>query len=191
MPLAAPTSPRSSGSQPPERCLDLPQRDGITPLMVAVGAGASSTDTRGKFRTELDALETADALLAAGAAVDELDARGRTALHYAAAAGYTDVAKRLVEQGANLLVADADGVRPLDAANGKLRGGRRGGNRPIPQQPKPCRPCCRSPPDAEDCAAALLHVFTAALYPRRAATAAPRNASASATSVTEHSRCCV
>ena len=106
--------------------LDLPQRDGITPLMAAVGAGASSTDTRGKFRTELDALQTADALLAAGAAVDEVDARGRTALHYAAAVGYTDVAKRLVEQGASLLVTDADGVTPLDAANGKLKGRGRG-----------------------------------------------------------------
>ena len=106
--------------------LDLPQRDGITPLMAAVGAGASSTDTRGKFRTALEALETADALLEAGAAIDQTDARGRTALHYAAAAGYTDVALRLVERGANLKVADADGVTPVDAANGKLRGGRRG-----------------------------------------------------------------
>jgi ankyrin repeat protein len=102
--------------------VDLPQRDGITPLMVAVGAGASSTDTRGKFRTELDALATADALLAAGAAIGERDARGRTALHYAAAVGYTDVATRLVESGADLMVADVDGVTPLDAANGKLRG---------------------------------------------------------------------
>jgi ankyrin repeat protein len=107
--------------------LDLPQRDGLTPLMAAVGAGASSTDTRGKFRTELDALATADTLIAAGAVVDERDDRGRTALHYAAAAGYTDVAKRLVEHGASLLTADADGVTPVDAANGKLRGGRRGG----------------------------------------------------------------
>jgi ankyrin repeat protein len=108
--------------------VDLPQREGITPLMVAVGAGASSIDTRGKFRTELDALATADALLAAGASINELDARGRTALHYAAAAGYTDVAKSLVEQGADLMAADTDGVTPLDAANGKLRGGRRGSN---------------------------------------------------------------
>jgi ankyrin repeat protein len=112
--------------------VDLPQREGITPLMVAVGAGASSIDTRGKFRTELDALATADALLAAGAAIDERDERGRTALHYAAAAGYTDVAKRLVERGASLSVVDADGVTPIDAANGKLRGGRRGGGAASP-----------------------------------------------------------
>ncbi len=107
--------------------VDLPQRDGITPLMAAVGAGASSIDTRGKFRTTLEALQTADALLEAGAAIDQRDARGRTALHYAAAAGYTDVALLLVERGANVAAVDADGVTPVDAANGKLRGGRRGG----------------------------------------------------------------
>jgi ankyrin repeat protein len=112
--------------------IDLPQRDGITPLMAAVGAGASSIDTRGKFRTAVEALETADALLEAGAAIDQTDARGRTALHYAAAAGYTDVALLLVEHGANLTVADADGVTPVDAANGKLRGGRRGGGTAYP-----------------------------------------------------------
>jgi ankyrin repeat protein len=106
--------------------LDLPQRDGLTPLMAAVGAGASSIDTRGKFRSGVEALETADALLEAGAAIDQTDARGRTALHYAAAAGYTDVALLLVERGASLAAADADGVTPVDAANGKLRGGRRG-----------------------------------------------------------------
>jgi ankyrin repeat protein len=108
--------------------VDLPQREGYTPLMVAVGAGASSIDTRGKFRTAFEALETAAALLEAGAAIDQTDARGRTALHYAAAAGYTDAALLLVEHGANLMAADADGVTPIDAANGKLRGGRRGGS---------------------------------------------------------------
>ena len=106
--------------------VDLPQQAGITPLMVAVGAGASATDTRGKFRTELDALATADALLAAGASVGVRDERGRTALHYAAALGYTDVAKVLAERGAGLTVADVDGVTPLDAALGKLRGRGRG-----------------------------------------------------------------
>ena len=112
--------------------VDLPQRDGLTPLMAAVGAGASSIDTRGKFRTAVEALETADALLEAGAAIDQTDARGRTALHYAAAAGYTDVAVLLVNRGANLAVADADGVTPIDAANGKLRSGRRGASAAYP-----------------------------------------------------------
>src|SRR5688572_27729005 len=112
--------------------LDLPQRDGITPLMAAVGAGASSIDTRGKFRTAVEALETADALLEAGAAIDQTDARGRTALHYAAAAGYTDVALLLVDRGANLAAVDVDGVTPIDAANGKLRGGRRGAGAAYP-----------------------------------------------------------
>jgi ankyrin repeat protein len=106
--------------------VDLPQREGITPLMVAVGAGASSIDTRGKFRTELDALATAEALLAAGADLAVRDERGRTALHYAAAIGYSDVVKLLAERGAELSVVDTDGVTPLDAANGKMRGRGRG-----------------------------------------------------------------
>jgi uncharacterized protein len=113
--------------------LDLPQQAGITPLMAAVGAGASSTDTRGKFRTELEALETADALLKAGAGIDVRDNNGRTALHYAAAAGYTDVAKLLAERGADVNAKDVDGVTPVDAAMGKLRGRGRG---PAPSYPK-------------------------------------------------------
>lgn len=107
--------------------VDLPQRDGITPLMAAVGAGAGSVDTRGKFRTELDAVATAEALLDAGAGIDIRDARGRTALHHAAAIGYTEVVALLAARGADLTAQDADGMTPLDAANGKLRGGRRGG----------------------------------------------------------------
>jgi ankyrin repeat protein len=104
--------------------VDLPQVSGATPLMVAVGLGANSIDTRGKFRTELDALATAEVLLDAGADVNARDSRGRTALHAAAAQGYSDVAKFLVERGADLEAADADGVLPVDAALGKLRGGR-------------------------------------------------------------------
>jgi ankyrin repeat protein len=107
--------------------LDLPQQAGITPLMAAVGAGASPIDTRGKFRTEPEALATAEALLAAGAGIDVRDANGRTALHYAAAAGYTDVAKLLVDRGADVNAKDVDGVTPAEAALGKLRGRGRGG----------------------------------------------------------------
>jgi ankyrin repeat protein len=103
--------------------VDLPQASGATPLMVAVGF-AVPTDTRGKFRTELDALAAAQVLLDAGAGVNARDSRGRTALHAAAAQGYTEVAKYLVEHGADLKAADNDGMLPVDAALGKLRGGR-------------------------------------------------------------------
>jgi uncharacterized protein len=103
--------------------VDLPQVTGETPLMAAVGL-AVPTDTRGKFRTELDALAAAQVLIDAGADVNARDTRGRTALHAAAAQGYTDVAKLLVEHGADLKAADNDGVLPVDAALGKLRGGR-------------------------------------------------------------------
>ena len=49
--------------------------------------------------------------------------------------GYTDVAKLLVEHGADLAATDADGVTPIDAANGKLRssgGGGRGAGATYP-----------------------------------------------------------
>jgi len=106
--------------------VDLPQVAGATPLMVAVGLGASPTDTRGKFRTQIDALAAAQVLLDAGANVNARDDSGRTALHAAAAQGYSDVVKFLAEHGADLAVKDVDGVTPIDAANGKLRGRGRG-----------------------------------------------------------------
>jgi uncharacterized protein len=104
--------------------VDLPQVAGITPLMAAVGAGASSIDTRGKFRTEAEAVAAARMLLDAGANVNARDEQGRTALHSAAAQGYADVVNVLAERGADLHAADNDGISVLDAALGKLRRGR-------------------------------------------------------------------
>lgn len=104
--------------------VDLPQADGITPLMAAVGSGQSSTDTRGKFRTELQCVETAAMLIERGADPKLRDARGRTALHAAAALGYTDVVNYLAAHGADVAAVDADGVSVVDAALGGLRRGR-------------------------------------------------------------------
>ncbi len=111
--------------------VDLPQEAGVTPLMVATGYGASPIDTRGKFRTEVEALAAAQVLLDAGADMNAREENGRTALHGAASQGYDDIVKFLVEHGADVNAADHDGATPLDAALGKLRSrGRAGGAHP-------------------------------------------------------------
>ncbi|HEY8521168.1 MAG TPA: ankyrin repeat domain-containing protein [Gammaproteobacteria bacterium] len=102
--------------------VDLPQADGITPLMVAAGLGQSPRDTRGRFKTEAQSVEAAELLLRAGADVNARDARGRTALHGAASQGYDQLVAVLAADGADLMAADADGLTPMDAALGKLRG---------------------------------------------------------------------
>jgi ankyrin repeat protein len=107
--------------------VDLPQAEGVTALMVAVGAGANPIDTRGKFRTEPEALAAAKVLLDAGADVNARDARGRTALHAAAGQGYDAIVRWLVEHGADPKAVDDGGVTVVDAALGNAGGrGRRG-----------------------------------------------------------------
>lgn len=104
--------------------VDLPQRSGVTPLMLAVGLGRSPIDTRGKFTSEAEALAAAELLLDAGADVNAHDERGRTPLHGAASQGFTEIVKLLAARGANLAAADNDGATAVDAALGKMRGGR-------------------------------------------------------------------
>lgn len=104
--------------------VDLPQAGGITPLMAAAGLGASPIDTRGKFRTEPEAVAAAEILTRAGSDVNAHDERGRTALHAAASHGYNDLVKFLVSHGADLRAKDADGVTPAGAAMGLMRGRR-------------------------------------------------------------------
>jgi len=105
---------------------DLPQRDGVTPLMAAAGYGASPIDTRGRFTTKDERVPAVQLLLAAGADAARRDARGRTALHGAAAQGDNELVKLLVEHGADPAAADTDGATPLDAALGRMRGAARG-----------------------------------------------------------------
>ena len=109
--------------------VDLPQVDGITPLMAAAGMDRRSVDTRGKFTLEAELLAAAQGLLAAGADAALADGRGRTALHAAAGQGMNDMVRLLVENGGDLEAADSEGLLPLDYARGQLPG-RRGPGEP-------------------------------------------------------------
>jgi ankyrin repeat protein len=54
-----------------------------------------------------------DTCIKAGARLDEVDADGRTPIHWAAAKGKTDLFNQLIKRGANPLVADRDGCTVL------------------------------------------------------------------------------
>lgn len=101
---------------------DLPNVDGMTPLMAAAGLRSYSIDTRGRFKTENDAIAVAGLLLEAGAEIDRVDDFGQTALHGAAFRGWSELVGYLVEQGADLSIADNDGNTAFDAAQGRIRG---------------------------------------------------------------------
>ncbi|MEO8313845.1 MAG: ankyrin repeat domain-containing protein [Pseudomonadota bacterium] len=101
---------------------DLASMDNVSPLMAAAGLGSSNTDTRGRFKTEADALATLQILLAAGADVNRQDKLGLTALHGAAFQGWNKVIKLLVDHGASLNAKDSQGMKPVDAALGRYSG---------------------------------------------------------------------
>jgi len=105
--------------------IDLPNRDGITPLMVAAGLGANSIDTRGDYTTpfaDRNATNTVKALAQAGADFQKTDRLQRTALHGAASWGWNDTISALVELGADLNAKDNSGLTAFDYAMGKRSG---------------------------------------------------------------------
>jgi ankyrin repeat protein len=103
--------------------------DGVTPLLAAAGVGSRDSDTRGRYKSQADAVAAVQLLLAAGAGVDEADNRGQTALHGAAFWGFNDLVRLLAEQGAALDAKDRQGKTPIDAAMGRAGGNGFGGNR--------------------------------------------------------------
>ncbi|MEY4932481.1 MAG: hypothetical protein RLZZ403_801 [Pseudomonadota bacterium] len=106
---------------------NLPNVLGHTPVMAAAGLGSNIVDTRGRFKTQAEAIETLGVLLAAGGELNTGDARGQTPLHGAAYWGWNDVVQYLADKGAHLAAKDRDGKTPVDSALGRAGGHGRGG----------------------------------------------------------------
>ncbi len=111
--------------------IDLPNENATTPLMVAAGYGVGDADTRGRFRTEADALPATRLLLEHGASVNHQDNTGSTALHGAAQLGWSQMVSLLLEFGADASIEDATGSTPLDYALGRGGRYREGGGGPV------------------------------------------------------------
>jgi ankyrin repeat protein len=99
---------------------NLPNFNGDTPLMAAVGKGWINAPTRGAFYTEEQALEVYSLLRAAGADVNARTHFNETALHSAALRGWNEIVKRLVADGAELDVEDRNGLTAIDFAMGRI-----------------------------------------------------------------------
>ena len=103
--------------------IDLPNDNGDTALIAAAGYGQEPGATRGRFRTQAEALLATQALLANGGAdINHQNKAGITALHAAADQGWSDIVALLLDHGADPLIEDSFGTTALDYALG--RGGR-------------------------------------------------------------------
>ena len=111
---------------------DLANSLGVTPLMAAAGDGHIHDPTRGKDRTEADAMEIYGLLKAAGADVNVRTVKAladadlkiylpgnRAALHAAASRGWNALVRRLVADGAQVDVIDTNGLSEIDYALGR------------------------------------------------------------------------
>jgi uncharacterized protein len=106
---------------------NLPNIQGVTPVMAAAGLGSNEIDTRGRFKTVPDQVACIDLLVKAGGDVNARDNKGQSALHGAALFGYDDIIKDLVAHNADINAKDKQGMTPLDSAMGRAGGHGRGG----------------------------------------------------------------
>ncbi len=98
--------------------VNLPNAEGVTPLMAAAGMGQGFNPTRGRYKTDEQAAECVQLLHAAGGTITGRADDGLTALHSAAKLGWDDTVKLLVADGADLQATDRIGLRPIDYARG-------------------------------------------------------------------------
>lgn len=112
---------------------NLPTETGITPLMAATGNGSSSIDTRGRYKTEPQAVEAAELLLASGANINQRDRNGQTALHGAASWGWNGVVNSLAAHHIDLMAQDKQGRTAADIARGAASSSGRAASVPHPE----------------------------------------------------------
>jgi uncharacterized protein len=113
--------------------VELPTATGISPLLAAAGVGSSALDTRGRYKTQPQAITAVKALLDGGANVNETDHTGQTALHGAASWGWSDLVKTLADRHANLLAKDSRGRTAADVAMGSASNSGRASNEAHPE----------------------------------------------------------
>jgi len=113
--------------------VELPTASGITPLMAAAGNGSAGLDTRGRYKTEEQAIAAVKLLLVAGADVNARDNGGQTALHGAALWGWNDLVRTLVASHIDLMAQDSRGHTAADIAAGGPSGGGRSGAQSHPE----------------------------------------------------------
>ncbi|MEJ0035409.1 MAG: ankyrin repeat domain-containing protein [Gammaproteobacteria bacterium] len=124
--------------------VDLPNAMGVTAFMTAAGVGVSIRDPRADLYTAPDAqkhsIATMEVLLMAGADVNArmidtsghtariarpstvTSRQGQTAIYGAINWGWTDVVQYLLDHGARVDIADAQGKTPIDATKGNAGG---------------------------------------------------------------------
>ena len=112
---------------------DLPTPSGVTPLLAAAGVGSSSIDTRGRYKTEAQAVDAVNLLLTHGVDVNQRDGSGQTALFGAAQWGWNDLVRTLAAHSADLLAKDARGRTAADVALGSAGASGRANADPHPE----------------------------------------------------------
>jgi ankyrin repeat protein len=98
--------------------VNLPNAQGVTPMMAAAGIGQSFNPSRGRFKTDAEAAACVEALYKAGGSITTQDAQRQTALFGAAKQGWDQTVTELVSYGAVLQPSDRFGLHPIDYARG-------------------------------------------------------------------------
>jgi uncharacterized protein len=113
--------------------VELPTANGITPLMAAAGNGSAGLDTRGRYKSEDQAVQAVELLLQSGANVNARDRNGQTALHGAAGWGFNSLVKTLAANKVDLAAKDAQGRTAADIAKGSATSSGRAAARAYPE----------------------------------------------------------